>query len=163
MGPSEPEGPLPAGRLTLRPARDEDEAEVAALVERAYAKYVERMGRRPGPMDDDYGERIAAGRVTIAELDAELVGILVLVEEPDCLLVENVAVEPSSQGEGVGHALLGHAEEVARAAGLSRLRLYTHETMTENRALYPRLGYVEVEPPPDDEWNRVFFVKRLAP
>lgn len=87
--------------------------------------------------------------------------MIVLVEEPDCLLVENVAVEPKRQSEGVGRALLAYAEDVARGAGLPALRLYTHVTMTENRAFYPRLGYEETGRHADEGFERVLFRKCL--
>lgn len=99
--------------------------------------------------------------MTVAEEGGEVVGLIVLVEEPDCLLVENVAVEPERQSEGIGRALLAYAEGVARDAGLPSLRLYTHVTMTENRAFYPRLGYEETGRRSDDGFERVFFCKRL--
>lgn len=134
---------------------------IRALVERAYAGYVERIGRRPAPMDHDYEERIAKGRVFVLEDGGQLVGIIVLEQGDDHLLVENVAVDPARQGEGIGRALLAFAEETARSAGLSVLRLYTNAAMTENLALYPRLGYEEVDRRTDNGFERVFFVKRL--
>lgn len=113
-------------------------------------------------MDDDYREKIAQGRVSVAVETEDVIGIIVLVEEPDCLLVENVAVEPQRQGQGIGRALLGFAETVAAEAGLSALRLYTHAAMTENLAFYPRLGYAEIDRRTDNGFERVFFSKSLS-
>jgi ribosomal protein S18 acetylase RimI-like enzyme len=59
--------------------------------------------------------------------------------------VDNVAVDPSHQGVGVGKALLEHAESAARHAGFDSIYLYTHERTVENLALYSRLGYVEYD------------------
>lgn len=112
-------------------------------------------------MEDDYEAKVGEGLVTVADDGGEVVGLIVLVEEPDCLLVENVAVEPERQSEGIGRTLLAYAEDVARDAGLSTLRLYTHVTMTENLAFYPRLGYEETGRPAEDSFERVFFRKRL--
>jgi GNAT superfamily N-acetyltransferase len=39
-----------------------------------------------------------------------VVGLIVLIEEADHVLVENVAVDPGRQGEGIGRALLAFAE-----------------------------------------------------
>ena len=66
---------------------------------------------------------------------------MVLVESPTTCQVENVAVDPERQGEGIGRVLLDHAEEPGAEAGLAEIRLYTHSKMTENRAIYapPRL------------------------
>jgi ribosomal protein S18 acetylase RimI-like enzyme len=116
-------------------------------------------------MDDDYPDRIRRGLVHVAE-DDRVVGLIVLIEKPGHLLIENVAVDPRRQGEGFGRALLGFAEDSARKAGLSTLRLYTHEMMTENLALYAELGYREDERRREEVldrvFDRVFLSKRLG-
>jgi GNAT superfamily N-acetyltransferase len=113
-------------------------------------------------MDDDYGEKVAQGHVSVAVEADEIVGLIILIKAVDHLLVENVAVEPERQGQGIGRALLAFAESVAADAGLTMLRLYTHAAMTENRAFYPRLGYTEVDRRTDNGFERVFFSKRLG-
>jgi ribosomal protein S18 acetylase RimI-like enzyme len=130
-------------------------------VQRAYGHYVERIGLRPAPMDADYEALVAEGRTWVAELDGEIVGLLVLETEDDHLLIENVAVEPARQGGGIGRSLLAFAEQQAAAAGLAELRLYTHVKMTENQALYARLGYREVERRAERGFERVFMSKRV--
>jgi N-acetylglutamate synthase-like GNAT family acetyltransferase len=146
----------------LRQATGADRDAIRRLVEAAYGMYVERIGKRPAPMDADYAALIAAGRVTVAESEGRVVGILVLVPAEDHLLVENVAVDPSAQGSGLGRRLMAYAEGEARALGLSELRLYTNEKMVENLAWYPRLGYTETERRVDGGFARVFFEKRLT-
>lgn len=44
--------------MILSRARADDVPAMHDVVERAYGGYVERIGRRPAPMDDDYDERI---------------------------------------------------------------------------------------------------------
>ncbi len=146
----------------LRPAAPADREAVERLVEAAYGGYVERIGRRPAPMDADYAVLIAAGRVTVAERDGEVAGVLVLAPMEDHLLVENIAVDPTAQHTGLGRRLMAHAEDEARALGLSELRLYTNERMVENIAWYPRLGYRETERRAESGFARVFFRKRLS-
>jgi ribosomal protein S18 acetylase RimI-like enzyme len=147
--------------MRIRPAIPDEAMDVHQLVQRAYEHYVERIGRRPGPMEEDYAEKVAQGLAFVADEAGEVAGLVVLVREPDHLLVENVAVVPERQGEGIGRALLAFAETVAREAGTPTLRLYTHAAMTENLALYPRLGYEQTERRTDDGFERVFFVKHL--
>lgn len=48
-------------------------------------------------MDADYTERLRRGQVFLADCD-ELAGLIVLVDQPDHLLIENVAVDPPRQG-----------------------------------------------------------------
>jgi ribosomal protein S18 acetylase RimI-like enzyme len=131
------------------------------LAQSAYALYVPRIGLRPAPMDADYAALVDRGQVTVAEVDGELAGALVLIPAPDHLLVENVVVSPAYQGLGVGGKLMRLAEERARAAGIGELQLYTHRLMTENLAWYARLGYEETGRETQDGFDRVFFRKRL--
>jgi N-acetylglutamate synthase-like GNAT family acetyltransferase len=146
--------------VEIRKASAADLEAVTAVVERAYSGYVPRIGRRPKPMDDDYAELIEAGKVWVLA-DPEVVGITVLEPAADHLLVENVAVHPARQGEGLGPQLLAFAEGEARARELSELRLYTHELMTENIELYGRLGWEAYDRRQGDGFARVFFRKRL--
>jgi GNAT superfamily N-acetyltransferase len=149
----------------IRPAHAGDVEAIAAIVERAYGVYVARIGMRPGPMDADYPEKVRQGLVSVAEMDgdATVVGLIVLVETGDRLLVENVAVDPGRQGEGIGGRLLEFAEQEARRAGIGTLALYTHEKMSENLALYTRLGYEEDERRSERGFARVFLSKRVGP
>jgi GNAT superfamily N-acetyltransferase len=67
--------------------------------------------------------------------------VIELVVEPECVLIENVAVRPDQAGKGHGRALMAHAVEVARSIGRKRLRLYTNQLMAKNISLYQCLGY----------------------
>ncbi|MDB5371445.1 MAG: family acetyltransferase, partial [Belnapia sp.] len=49
----------------IRPARPEDAARLAAIVEAAYAPWVPIIGQPPAPMRDDYAARIAAGQAWV--------------------------------------------------------------------------------------------------
>ena len=116
------------------------------IVERAYAPYVPRIGMRPLPMDDDYAARVARGQVWVARRPS-VDALIVLVPEDGYLLVDNVAVAPEAQRQGLGRRLLEFAEAHARASGYDELRLYTNEKMVENRRLYARLGYEKLGRP----------------
>jgi ribosomal protein S18 acetylase RimI-like enzyme len=134
---------------------------VAALVDDAYCHYVEHIGFPPGPMTEDYSQVIRDRRVTIAEDGGEVVGVVVTGPAEEGFLLDNVAVRPSYQGKGLGRVLLHHAESEARAAGFDSIYLYTHEKMTENQALYARLGYVEFGRRAEHGFARVFMRKAL--
>jgi len=153
---------VPPSTLRLRPAGDRDVADIAALVDAAYEHYIERIGRTPMPMTLDYGDEIRDKQVTVAEDADGLSGVLVLDETDEGFLVYNVAVHPRRKGTGVGRALLEFAESEARRAGFESLYLFTHEKMTENQALYARIGYVEYERRPIEDFHIVFMRKRLA-
>ena len=144
--------------MEIRRARAADLAAVREIVAAAYGVYVERIGRRPAPMDDDYDERLRDGRLYVAD-DGSVAGLIVLIPASDHLLVENVAVAPARQGEGIGRALLAFAEEYATELGLPELQLYTNAAMTENLAFYARLGYREDDRRTEEGFQRVFFSK----
>jgi ribosomal protein S18 acetylase RimI-like enzyme len=146
----------------IRAATPDDVAAVERVVESAYALYVERIGKKPGPMLDDYAARIAEGAVSVLLDAGAVVGVLVLLPEPDHLLLDNVAVLPSQAGRGLGRRLMNFAEAEARRRGYDEIRLYTHALMHENLALYPRLGYVEYARAAQAGYDRVFMRKRIA-
>jgi len=139
----------------------EDRPAVEALVASAYGRYVPRIGRKPGPMLDDYGALILQGHVHVIAFAGALQGVLVLLPLPDAMLLDNIAVAPSAQGTGVGRRLLQFAEQTALKAGFRLIRLYTHELMAENIALYSRIGYVETHRVEEKGLRRVYMAKGL--
>ena len=147
---------------SFRPAIRADVSQVSALVNAAYGHYVERLGMLPRPMTDDYAEVIAKGRVTVAESHGTIMGVIVLTVSDEGFLIDNVAVDPSYRGKGLGKALLKFAEAEARRAGFDSIYLYTHEKMTENLALYSRIGYVEYDRRSQGEFSLVYMRKHLG-
>jgi ribosomal protein S18 acetylase RimI-like enzyme len=147
---------------SFRPAAAPDASKVAELVDAAYGHYVERIGVLPGPMTDDYAEVIGTRRVTVAEQHGAVVGVIVLAVTDEGFLVDNVAVHPGHRGRGLGRALLEFAEAEARRAGFDSIYLYTHEKMTENLALYAKIGYVEYERRSQGAFSLVYLRKQLG-
>ncbi|MGI9336674.1 MAG: GNAT family N-acetyltransferase [Gammaproteobacteria bacterium] len=153
--------PLIDPRSLIREAVAADAARMRECVHAAYEHYIERIGKPPGPMLDDY-EQVAAGPDSyVVELDARIAGMLVLIESTGRLLLDNVAVHPFAQGRGIGRALVGFAEAEARSRGFGAIDLYTNELMTENIARYTKLGYEEVERKTERGFNRVYMRKRV--
>ncbi len=148
--------------MLIRPATAADVPDIEQIVNDAYAPYISRIGRPPAPMTVDYHRLVATtSNASVLVEDSSVLGVIITVVEPDHLMIENVAVAPTAQGRGYGRTLLAHAEQQAHALGLSQLRLYTNAAMTENLALYPRIGYVEVDRRSEDGFERVYFTKDL--
>ena len=168
----EEEGPRrdPALRETLtmthfamiRPAQPSEFDTVRALVRDAYGRWVERLGREPGPMRDDYAQRIADGQVWVMEVAGELVGLVVLTERPESFLLHNVAVAPAAQGKGYGRRLIAFAEDEAKRRGYDELLLYTSVLMVENIALYQHLGFREIGRIHEHGFDRVSMAKSVS-
>lgn len=147
----------------LRPAYPDDAEAVCQLVRDAYGHYIARLGKPPGPMLDDYPRRIKDGQAWVLEEGGQLAGVLVLKDaQGSALLLDNVAVAPTLQGKGHGRVLMAFAEAEARRRGYRELRLYTNMLMTENLALYARLGFRETRRVSEKGYERVYMAKTLA-
>jgi ribosomal protein S18 acetylase RimI-like enzyme len=148
--------------MTIRLATPADVPAIEHVVHAAYSPYIPRMLRRPGPMLDDYPARVRTGVAWVFEAGGEVAGLIVLLDEPDHLLLENIAVDPRHHGTGVGRALMKFAETEALRRGYAEVRLYTHQSMIETIALYNRVGYVETGRRLHEGFRRVFFTKTLT-
>lgn len=145
--------------MAIRTATAAEADTVRDLVHRAYQKYVAVLGRPPLPMTANYPALIEEGVVWVLTQDGAIVGVLVLLDRPDHLLLENVAVDPEHQRKGYGKILLAFAEREARERGHDQIRLYTNALMTGNIALYRSLGYREIHREGEDGFRRVFMTK----
>ena len=130
-------------------------------MEQAYRHYVDRMGKPPGPMLDDYAARVSEGVIWVLEEGAAIAGIIVLLPTTSYLLLDNIAVSPARQGSGLGRRLLAFAEAEALRRGYPEIRLYTHLTMVENQRLYASIGYEEAGRGSEAGYDRVFMRKQL--
>ena len=146
----------------IRPAHEGEAGAVRDVVHAAYTHYVARIGKPPGPMLDDYAARIANGQAWVLEDSDRIVGVLVLEAQAEALLLDNIAVRPECQGAGHGRTLMAFAEAEARRRGFTRIRLYTHVLMTENQALYRRLGYAEIGRVTEKGFDRIYMQLNLS-
>lgn len=145
-----------------RQAQAADAAAIAQLTRRAYAKWVETIGREPLPMQVDYVEALTRHRFDLIERDGRLIGLIETVADGDFLLIVNVAVDPDAQRHGLGAQLLGGAERLAAEAGLAGLRLYTHVRFAANIGFYERLGFETEREAPMNGGVAVYMTKRRA-
>jgi len=131
--------------MNVRRADSSDLGAVQRISAEAYTPaYQAICGFVPKPAFEDYRPRIDRGEVWIMERDGQPIGIAILEDRPDHLLVYSIAVLPHEQRKGHGTALLRFAAEHAAAIGRPEVRLYTNQKMEPNIALYRRHGFVEV-------------------
>lgn len=147
--------------ITIRPATEGDVSDIHACAQHAFEKYIERIGKRPAPMDADFMAQIRDSQIAIALSDGNFAGYVTFFPDHDALHLDAVAVLPEFTGQGIGKLLIAHAEASARAGGFKAVELYTNEMMLENLLMYPSLGYVETGQGFDQGYNRVFFRKDL--
>lgn len=100
-------------------------------------------------------------RVDVLVRDGHVAAVLETIGRPDHLWIENVAVSPDLQGNGLGRRLLGHAEAIATKLGHGDVRLLTNGAMESNIALYTRAGYVVDRTEPFMGGTTVYMSKRL--
>lgn len=146
----------------IRRAVEGDVLGVRECAEKAYQRYVARLGRTPAPVTADFAGQIAAGHVYVDVDEADQVqGFIVFYPREPHMFLENVAVLPEAGGQGIGRGLIEYCETEARREGLAGVHLYTNEVMTENLEMYPHMGYIEFARRREDGFNRVYFEKRL--
>jgi GNAT superfamily N-acetyltransferase len=153
---------VPREPLVTRPAHPDEAAAIRALVRAAYARWVPVIGREPRPMTADYEAAVRDHRFDI--VDAPDGTILALIETEvrnDCFWIENIAVEPAAQGQGLGPQLLAFADRLAREAGRTELRLLTNGKMIANIRLYLATGYAIDREEPYGDGTVVYMSRKL--
>ncbi len=143
----------------LRTAVPSDEPWVTDLVRDAFEPYVERIGKEPAPMREDFGEAIARSELYVTD---ERDGVIVLIPLEDHLLVRDIAVHVDAQGRGVGTRLMRFAEVRANELELGEIRLFTNVAMVENHRFYAKLGYEETGGATQNGYRRVVYRKVLG-
>jgi DNA-binding MarR family transcriptional regulator/GNAT superfamily N-acetyltransferase len=91
----------------------------------------------------------ARQRCYVAEVGGAIAGSATVVRLDDATAkLRIVYVEPWARGRGLGERLVDECMAFARAAGYSRMKLWTNDVLTPARRLYERLGFVLVESEP---------------
>ena len=137
---------LPAGEVTVRPAREDD---LDAMVDLTVA--VAEEGRWIGteaPVDRERRRQRYAGDIQrddtgvfVADAGGQLVGHLGLVLARYGVADLGMLVAAGWRGRGVGTALLAEAVRRARAAGAHKIALQVWPHNTAAIALYERFGF----------------------
>ncbi len=147
--------------MNIRIAEKNHQQVISECVDAAYSIYIDRIGKKPAPMLMDYAELISKNLVYVATDKEQLKGLIVLIPKGNYLLIENVAVYSSFQGQGIGRRLIEFAFKLAKDAGLQEVRLYTNELMTENLMYYPKFGFIVTNRRIEDGYRRVYMSKSL--
>lgn len=139
---------------------------IKEMVVAAYSKYIPRIGKKPAPMVADYYELMKTREIFVLEReeDHKVLGSIVICIDSDmaAININNLVVDPETQGKGLGRLLMNFAENLAKERGCKAVKLFTNIKMYENIALYPKLGYVETDRREEDGYERVFFRKDIV-
>jgi ribosomal protein S18 acetylase RimI-like enzyme len=135
--------------LEIRPAREDDDAALAALDHDTWSPTVS-PAPRPAPGEPFFGQRLRPRDLLVATLGGALAGSIAfrpplpLAASRHQLEIRGLAVDPARRREGIAAALLEALAERGRGAGIRRLTLRVMATNAPARALYERSGF-EVE------------------
>lgn len=172
--------PVPLLRL-LQPG--DSLADITTLLHRSYATLA-AMGLNYTAVDQTEAmtaKRVARGQCYVLEDAGQIIGTITVngpfnpTTDPwaratpwyyrqDIAHLHQFAVEPSRQGEGLGHRLIDAVEAWAQAQGYRAMALDTAVPATHLRALYAKRGYLDVD---DVQWSgktyrSVVMVKALS-
>jgi ribosomal protein S18 acetylase RimI-like enzyme len=115
-------------------------------------------------MKANYERAVRDHEIDLLYADGNLVALIEVIVNSDHLFIENVAVVPHRQGEGLGRYLLRHAEEKTRKAKLRELRLLTNQAFQANIRLYESAGYrIDRTEPFAGGGTTVYMSKAIAP
>jgi GNAT superfamily N-acetyltransferase len=150
--------------LTFRKAMSSERDEVERVLRAAFTLYVRALGRELSAAG--YARlpaELERGDIYVALEADRVVGVVRTERRDDGLFIDQIGVDPTRQGAGVGSWLLGRIEEVARLSGACGMSLYTAEMMEHLVRLYRRHGFEIIRRgPPDhglDAHARVHMVK----
>lgn len=135
---------LQPGQPVIRPARGNDAGDLAEvyLRSRAFALPEVPVVHDPGSVRQWLADEVV-GRadVWVAELDGVIVGMMVLDHARDGSWIEQLYLDPTWMGRGLGDRMMDEA--VRRARGT--LQLWTFQANGPARRFYARHGFEEVE------------------
>ena len=144
--------------VVLRPARPTD-GERLREIERAAGERFREVDlaaiAEDEPMSvDELAAYATAGRSWVASIEPGgaaagtdvVVGYVLLDEIDGDSHIEQISVDPSAQGRGIGRALLARAEQHAAEHGRPALTLTTFRDVPWNAPLYEHLGFRVLSP-----------------
>ena len=87
---------------SIRLATASDHAAMSKCVDRAYSKYIDRLGQKPATMLADYSRLIGQQIVYVIGSAPEIHVVMVLFREDNHMHLGNLAVDPDYQKRGLG-------------------------------------------------------------
>jgi len=114
----------------------------------AFGRLLPQLSRNAAPLDAESVARLVqwqGNQVLVASVDGRILGLLTLVMFPIPTglraWIEDVVVDETERGQGVGAALTEEAIRLARAAGARTVDLTSRPSRTAANRLYERLGF----------------------
>lgn len=94
------------------------------------------------PSEKMIGSYINSGQSYVAELNSEIVGIIVLLPtRPFTIEIVNIAVIEERQGKGIGKKLIEYAIKISVKQGFKTIEIGTGNSSIAQLSLYQRCGF----------------------
>ena len=152
--------------LQFQQAAVSQHKQIFELMQAAFTPYVQKLGGKTvaGPYPW-LKAAIQTGDVFVALEQNQIVGFVTTHHENEVFTIDQLGVNPSQQGKGIGSWLLNCIENVARGKQARLMKLNTAEMMENLIRLYRRHGFSEtckaLPAHGGDEHMRVHMEKRL--
>ncbi|MEC8173660.1 MAG: hypothetical protein VX090_09785, partial [Pseudomonadota bacterium] len=127
----------------------------------AYVKHVPHIDRPPGPMLDNYEQRIASDEAFVATNTEFISGVIILIEAADHLLFDNIAVDLAMQDQNRRSPRRFRRSRSA-ASGIFGNPAFTHVMMDANVACYESLGWEETHRGEQNGYAGILICKRFV-
>ncbi|WP_169545059.1 GNAT family N-acetyltransferase [Sneathiella aquimaris] len=138
--------------------------DLLTLIQKSYAYMATRIDP-PSSMHRLTAESLEAKSRTetlfIAFEESRLVGCVFLKEEATNFYLGKLAVDPDLQGKGIGSMLITACIEFAQQAGKPDIELEVRIELTENQALFSRLGFTKTGENSHAGYNRATSIVML--
>ena len=145
--------------MFFRRAVAEDHEIIIAIAQKAYEKYVERMGKEPAPMRPVIQKEDV---VFVYEYNKQVIAFAILVKINDQIILDSIAVDPPHQKKGIGNNFIKFIEEYLMEQKVNKYQLYTNEKMFENIDWYQKIGFKIFKKVSEKGFNRIYFEKQLS-
>ena len=145
--------------MLFRKAKLEDHKIIMAIAQKAYEKYIERMGKEPAPMRPVIQKE---DMVFICEDNKQVIAFAILVKINDQIILDSIAVDTPHQKKGIGNNFIKFIEQYLIKQKVNKYQLYTNEMMFENIDWYQKIGYKIFKKVTEKGFNRIYFEKELS-
>ena len=145
--------------MLFRIANLEDHKIIMAIAQKAYEKYIERMGKEPAPMRPVIQKEDV---VFVYEDNKQVIAFAILVKINDQIILDSIAVDPSHQKKGIGNNFIKFIEQYLIKQKFDKYQLYTNEKMFENIDWYQKIGFKIFKKVTEKGFNRIYFEKQLS-
>jgi GNAT superfamily N-acetyltransferase len=161
------------GTIVVRRAREADAADIAGLINAAFAQYRGRLVPEAGALAESTASvamhlRAPAGAAVALRPgdgggDLRVAGTVLFHPEGPDLYFGRLSVPPDGRGRGVAGVLIRFVEDEARRRGCSGIVLGVRIALPDNQRLFQRHGFAEISRHAHDGYDAPTWIRMRKP